>query len=212
MWAWLKSYLLDCEVVLNCTLVGHQDYSDFMSQQTYLKVPFVWEEPKPSIEIPSRLKFKAAKTLRYEVLLSAVALVMESSIDASDRKQVVERGSRQAAGQFLSESKDGFLYQDEWWQIGFSSDDRVVGFVFPVIYPGCAKDGLEEATIYYIGVLPEYRGQGFATDLLLKGTGVLQNVGVWRVFCDTDANNIPMISTFKRVGYQQYSEPWQRPL
>ncbi|MGK7936176.1 MAG: GNAT family N-acetyltransferase [Xenococcaceae cyanobacterium] len=137
---------------------------------------------------------------------------MESSIDARVQKQVVERGSRQAAEQFLSESKDGFLYQNEWWQIGVSSDDRVVGFVFPVIYQGCAKDGLEEATIYYIGVLPEHRGQGFATDLLLKGTRVLQDVGVWRVFCDTDVNNIPMISTFERVGYQQYSEPWQRPL
>lgn len=183
-----------------------------MSQQTYLKVPFVWEEPKPSIKIPSRLKFKAAKTLGYEVLLSAVAQVMESSIDASDQKQVLESGSRQAAKKLLSESKDGFLYQDEWWQIGFSSDDRIVGFIFPVIYPGCAKNGLEEATIYYIGVLPEHRGHGFATDLLLKGTRVLQDVGVWRVFCDTDANNIPMISTFKRVGYQQYSEPCQRPL
>ena len=183
-----------------------------MNQQTYLKVPFVWEEPKPSIEIPSRLKFKAARTLSYEVLLSVVARVMESSIDASDRKQVVERGSRQAAEQFLFKSKDGFLYQDEWWQIGFNRDDRVVGFIFPVIYPDCAKDGLEEATIYYIGVLPEYRGQNFAADLLLKGTKLLQNVGVWRVFCDTDANNIPMISTFKRVGYQQYSEPYRRPL
>ena len=134
-----------------------------MSQQTYLKVPFVWEEPKPLINIFSRLEFKAARTLNYEVLLSVVARVMESSIDASDRKQVVE-------------------------------------------------DGLEEATIYYIGVLPEYRGRGFATDLLSKGTRVLQDVGVWRVFCDTDANNLPMISTFKRVGYQQYGEPYQRPL
>ncbi|MEM8674704.1 MAG: GNAT family N-acetyltransferase [Cyanobacteria bacterium P01_G01_bin.67] len=183
-----------------------------MSQQTYLKVPFVWKEPKPSIEIPSRLEFKAARTLSYEVLISVVAQVMESSIDASDRKQVVESGSRQAAEQFLSESKDGFSYQDEWWQIGFSSDDRVVGFVFPVIYPGYAKNGLEEASIYYIGVLPEYRGQSFAIDLLLKGTRILQDVGVWRVFCDTDTNNIPMISTFKRVGYQQYSEPWQHSL
>lgn len=183
-----------------------------MSQQTYLKVPFVWDEPKPSIEIPSRLKFKAAKTLSYEVLLSVVARVMESSIDASDQKQVVEYGSRQAAEQFLSKSKDGFLYRDEWWQIGFNSYEQVVGFIFPVIYPGCGKNGLEEATIYYIGVLPEYRGQHFAADLLLKGTKVLQDVGIWRVFCDTDANNIPMISTFKRVGYQQYSEPWQRPL
>ena len=183
-----------------------------MSQQTYWKVPFVWEEPKPLIEVPFRLKFKAARTLSYEVLLSIVALVMESSIDASDRKQVLKCGSCQAAKQFLSKSKDGFSYQDEWWQVGFSSDDKIIGFIFPVIYPGYVKGDLEEATIYYIGVLPEYRGQGFATDLLLKGTKVLQDVGVWRVFCDTDANNIPMISTFKRVGYQQYGEPWERTL
>ncbi|WP_257236696.1 hypothetical protein [Nostoc sp. 'Peltigera malacea cyanobiont' DB3992] len=29
-----------------------------MSQQTYLKVPFVWEEPKPLIEVPRRLTFE----------------------------------------------------------------------------------------------------------------------------------------------------------
>ncbi|MEA5449245.1 GNAT family N-acetyltransferase [Leptolyngbya sp. CCNP1308] len=183
-----------------------------MSQQTYFKVPFVWEEPKSLIEVPSRLKFKAAKTLGYEGLLSVVAQVMESSIDASDQKQVMERGSREVAKQFLAESKDGFSHQNEWWQIGLSSDDKIIGFVFPVIYQGGAKNGLEEATIYYIGVLPEHRGQGFATDLLSKGTRVLQDIGVWRVFCDTDVNNIPMISTFERVGYQQHSEPWKRPL
>ena len=183
-----------------------------MSQKTYWKVPFVWEEPKPLIELYSRLEFKAAKTLNYEVLLSSIAEVMESSIDASDRKQVLKHGSRQAAEQFIAESREGFSYQDEWWQIGVNSDGRVVGFVLPVIYEGCAKDDLEEASIYYIGVLPKYRGQGFATDLLLKGTKILQNVGVWRIFCDTDENNIPMISTFKRVGYQQYSQPWQRLL
>jgi hypothetical protein len=116
-----------------------------MSQQTYLKVPFVWEEPKPLVEVPSRLDFKAANTLSYEVLLSAVAQVMESSIDASDRKKVTESSSRQFADRFLAESKDGFSYQDEWWQIGFNSDDKIVGFVLPAIYPNFAKDGLEEA-------------------------------------------------------------------
>ncbi len=175
-------------------------------------MPFVWEEPQPSIEVPARLEFKAANTLSDKVLISVVAQVMESSIDAKDRKQVSELGARQAAKQFLAESKDGFSYRDEWWQIGVDKDDRIVGFVFPVIYSGSKRDGLEEATIYYFGVLPQYRRQGLAIDLLLKGTRVLQDIGVWRVFCDTDVNNIPMISTFKRVGYQQYSEPWQRPL
>ncbi len=198
--------------MLSCTLKSTGILINSMSRQTYLKVPFVWEEPKPLIEVPSRLEFKAAKTLSHEVLLSIVAQVMESSLDASDRKQVMERGSRQIAEQFLAESKDGFSYQDEWWQVGISSDDRITGFVFPVIYQGSAKNDLEEATIYYIGVLPEHRGQGFATDLLLKGTRILQDVGIWRVFCDTDVNNAPMLSTFERAGYQQHSKPWQRPL
>lgn len=184
-----------------------------MVKQTYLKVPFVWEEPKPLIEVPSRLKFKNIKEISHEELLWAVAQVMESSIDTSEQKQVLKYGFSNFAQQFLAlVTKNGFSYQDQWWQIGINSDGKIVGLVFPVIYQGSVKDGLEEATIYYIGVLPKYRGQGLAVDLLFKGTRILQEVGVWRVFCDTDVNNIPMISTFKRVGYRQYSEPWERPL
>lgn len=183
-----------------------------MSKQTYLKVPFVWEEPKPLVEVPSRLEFESTETLGSGVLLSALSKVIESSIDASDRKKVIEQGSQQAARRFLAEVKDGFSYQEKWWQVAINSQNEVAGFVLPAIYQNCARDGLEEATIYYIGVLPEHRGQGLAADLLLKGTRILQDVGVWRVFCDTDVNNIPMIATFKHVGYQQYSEPWRRPL
>lgn len=183
-----------------------------MNQQTYIKIPFVWEEPKLLIEVPSRLRFESLKAVSNEMLISVLACVMDSSTDASDRKDVSEHGSRQAAERFLAESKDGLSYRDEWWQFGINSNDKIVGFVFPVVYKGCAKDGLEEGTIYYIGVLPEYRGLGFANDLLSKGTQVLQEIGVWRVFCDTDVNNAPMISVFQRVGYRQYSEPWERPL
>lgn len=183
-----------------------------MSQQTYLKVPFVWEDPRPLVEVPLQLKFKPVQAVSREVLISALACVMSSSIDASDQKQVAEQGSLQAAEQFLDSSRDGFVYHDEWWQFGVSSDEEIVGFVFPVVYEGCAKDGLEEGTIYYIGVLPEYRGFGFANDFLSKGTRILQEVGVWRVFCDTDIKNVQMISAFQRVGYRQYSQPWERPL
>jgi hypothetical protein len=34
-----------------------------MSQQTYLKVPFVWEEPQPLIDVPSRLTFESVKAV-----------------------------------------------------------------------------------------------------------------------------------------------------
>lgn len=183
-----------------------------MSEQTYLKTPFVWEEPKPTVEIPSRLKFQPVKDLDDQELISTVAQVMETSIDASDRKEVLKHGAYHAAELFLNASRDDFFYENEWWQLAYNDKQKIVGFVLPVIYQNCAKNGLEEGTIYYIGVLPEFRGNGFSKDLLLKGTRILQNIGVWRVFCDTDVQNRPMISAFEQVGYKQYSQPCQRPL
>ena len=183
-----------------------------MSLQSYLKQPFVWGQPKPPIHVPERLDYKAITTLDKEVFRSLVAQVVEHSLDSSDRKQVSEHGAAQAAEKFIAESKDGFFYRDEWWKVGLDSSGKIVGFVLPVIYQGCARDGLEEATLYYIGVLPEYRQRGFGVDLLLAGTKILQDIGVWRVFCDTDVNNTPMISTFEKVGYRRYSDPYQRPL
>jgi ribosomal protein S18 acetylase RimI-like enzyme len=184
-----------------------------MPEQSYLKVPF-WEEPQAAIAVPDRLQFISVKAFALEVLVSAIAQVMSSSIDARDRKKVSLLGAERAAKQFLDETSEGFFYQDEWWQFGVNNSQKIVGFVLPVVYRdnNNREDKLPEGTIYYIGVLPEYRGLCFANDLLFQGTQILQNIGVWRVFCDTDINNIPMISTFKKVGYRQYGEPWKRPL
>ena len=77
-----------------------------MNQQTYIKIPFVWEEPKPLIEVPSRLRFESLKAVSNEVLISALACVMDSSIDASDRKDVSKHGSREAAERFLATAAD----------------------------------------------------------------------------------------------------------
>lgn len=118
-----------------------------------------------------------------------------------------EYDPHEAAELVLNSSRDGFSYRVEWWQFGLNNSKEIVGFVLPVVFEGCAKEGLEEGTIYYIGVIPEYRGLGYANDLLSQGTRTLQQVGVWRVFCDTAVDNVRMISAFKRVGYRQYSEP-----
>jgi ribosomal protein S18 acetylase RimI-like enzyme len=113
---------------------------------------------------------------------------------------------------FLNSAREDFAYQDNWWQLGINETGEIVGFVLPVIYPGFAKAGLEESSIYYMGVLPAYRGLGFANDLLAKGTQILQTVGVWQVFCDTAVDNLRMISAFKQVGYRQHGEPYERPV
>jgi ribosomal protein S18 acetylase RimI-like enzyme len=183
-----------------------------MNQQTFWKVPFVWEEPKPLIEVSPRLTFQPVRSRHNNQLISVVTSVMASSLDASDQKRASEDNPYTAVEMFLNTAKKDFSYQDEWWQFGISENGDIVGLILPVTFNGCAKEGLEEGTIYYIGVLPEYRGHGFANDLLSKGTRTLQEIGVWRVFCDTAIVNVPMISAFKRVGYRQYSEPWERPI
>ena len=183
-----------------------------MSQQTFRKVPFVWEEPKPLIEVPSRLTFEPVQARHDNQLISVVTSVMASSLDASDRKRGSEDDPHTAAEVFLDSAREDFSYQNEWWQFGINENGDIIGFVLPVTFNGGAKEGLEEGTLYYLGVLPEHRGFGFATDLLAQGTRTLQEIGVWRVFCDTAVANVPMISAFKQVGYRQYSEPWERPV
>jgi ribosomal protein S18 acetylase RimI-like enzyme len=182
-----------------------------MSQQTYLKVPFVWEEPQPLIDVPSRLTFESVKAVD-DRLIDAVTQVTLESVDASDRLRALAPDPREAAVLFLNSAREDFAYQDDWWQLGINETGEIVGFVLPVIYPGFAKAGLEESSIYYMGVLPAYRGRGFANDLLAKGTQILQAVGVWQVFCDTAVDNLRMISAFKQVGYRQHSEPYERPV
>ncbi len=183
-----------------------------MSQQTYFKVPFVWEEPKPLIEVSGRLAFKPVKAMGGNLLISVVTRVMASSMDASHQRKISASSPYQEVEKYLNSAKDDFWYQDDWWQFGINQNGDIVGFVLPVIFTGCAKEDKEEGTIYDIGVLPDYRGQGFANELLSQGTRTLQEVGVWRVFCDTWVGNERMISAFKRVGYQQYGEPWERPI
>ncbi|BCL39651.1 GNAT family N-acetyltransferase [Nostoc sp. MS1] len=183
-----------------------------MSQQNYFKVPFVWDEPKPLIEVSKRLTFEPVKAIRDNSLISIVTKVMASSMDASHQKKISATSPYQEVEKYLNSAKDDCWYEDDWWQFGINEDGDIVGFVLPVIFTGCAKQGKEEGTIYDIGVLPQFRGHGFANDLLSQGTRTLQQVGIWRVFCDTWVGNERMISAFKRVGYQQYSEPWQRPI
>ncbi len=178
----------------------------------YEKVPFVWEEPKQRVQVTERLIFRSLKDVSIEAFTASVSCAMADSLDRSDRKAVRELGAEQAAAKLMAEVSNDFDYEPEWWQLGFNTQDELVGFIQPVIYRGCRKSNLEEGTIYYIGVVPKQRGKRYIKDLLCQATHLLQKIGVWRIFCDTDVLNTPMIRAFQDVGYRQFSSPWQRPL
>lgn len=129
-----------------------------MNQQTFLKVPFVWEEPKPLLEVPSRLTFEPVKAKHSDQLVSIVARIIALSMDASDQKRASEGNPYAAVEAFLNSARDDFSYQNDWWQFGINDSGDIVGVVLPVTFNGCAKGNLEEETLYYLGVVPEYEG------------------------------------------------------
>jgi ribosomal protein S18 acetylase RimI-like enzyme len=73
--------------------------------------------------------------------------------------------------------------------------------VLPVIYDGSSRDGLDEATIYHMGVSPVQRGSGIGRLLLRHATRLLVSYRVWRIYCDTPLNNEPMIHLFESEGW-----------
>jgi ribosomal protein S18 acetylase RimI-like enzyme len=79
--------------------------------------------------------------------------------------------------------------------------EQTAGFVLPVTYDGCSRDGLDEATIYHMGVSPAHRGTGIGRLLLRHATRLLVRHGVWRIYCDTPSNNERMIHLFESEGW-----------
>ena len=157
---------------------------------------------------PARLRFRPAD---FDELVAALSRVLATSPDPSDQLAVSERGSREAATELLASSTPYFHNLAEWWQLAETAAGQAVGFVLPSTIAGKERNGLQEGTIFYVGVLPEHRGQGHGHELLAQATRTLCELGVWRIFCDTAACNAPMIATFRAARYIE-REPRERPL
>ncbi len=107
----------------------------------------------------------------------------------------------------IEDALSGRVYQceREWWSI-VAVDDEVAGVVLPVVFTGCARDGLDEGTIYHIGVVAEQRGRGLGNLLLGRATDTLLAHGVWQISCDTAAENEVTIRLFERHGWTRRPE------
>ncbi len=180
--------------------------------ETYEKIAFVWNGSDSPVSAPDRLGYQPAHSVDFAILANLMARVMDNSLDRSDRKMVGELGALRAARTFLQEVDESFDYDRAWWRLAYDLDGQLVGFILPVLFRGAEKGGLAEGTFYYLGVAPEHRGHGYGHDLLRQGTAVLQGVGVWRIYADTDVLNSPMIRAFEAAGYRAFGPPRRVPL
>ncbi len=84
------------------------------------------------------------------------------------------------------------------WMLALVGDD-VVGVVLPQEFPGHDEDG----TLYYVAVLPAFRGRGYGRALHASGLSMLAERGVTRYVGSTDTRNGPMLKVFEANGCPQ---------
>jgi ribosomal protein S18 acetylase RimI-like enzyme len=174
----------------------------------YWKTPFVWEPGCPQPHPEAALVFEPTPE---HWLLDAVASVMADSLDESDRLAVGRLGPARAAVELLALASREFEAPHGWWRLARDDKGHAVGFVLPVLFAdeSTRRQGHPEGTIFYMGVLPEFRGRGHCLELLAEATRVFIDARCWRIFCDTATTNHPMVNAFRRAGYSERA-PWQR--
>jgi GNAT superfamily N-acetyltransferase len=94
----------------------------------------------------------------------------------------------------------GDAYHPETWVIAYK-DDQPVGVIFAQRY----HDKLEEGSLFFIGVLPDFRGQGLGKVLHAKGVEMLAEIGVKEYVGSTDVQNEAMIRTFAANDCRLYA-------
>ncbi|HEV8190477.1 MAG TPA: GNAT family N-acetyltransferase, partial [Ktedonobacterales bacterium] len=152
------------------------------------------ELPPPS----PRLHFRSLAEVGEAAFLAAIVRVSEGTLDRSIAMERQEKGpARQARDLFTPLQQLG--YEPERWQLAYTPDGSLVGLHMPTMSPTAA-------TIGYIGVVPEQRGQGYIDDLLAQLTRTLAQASAERIIADTDVGNFPMAGAFRRAGYTQFGK------
>jgi RimJ/RimL family protein N-acetyltransferase len=146
--------------------------------------------------VSDRLVFRPLYDVGETAFIDAIQRVTVGTLDRGLRGDRERLGPARAAREEFA-SAQAMRYEPTWWQLAYTHGGALVGLVMPA-----ENDG--GPIIYYIGVVPEYRGQGYVDDLLTQGTTVLQEAGATRIVADTDKVNVPMARAFERAGYRRF--------
>jgi ribosomal protein S18 acetylase RimI-like enzyme len=143
----------------------------------------------------STLVFRGLPEVGEHAFVDAIAATYEGTRDTWLTRTIEERG-------LLGAARSDFLdyqqmdYRPYWWELAYAQDGALAGVVMPARNPG-------SAVIAYVGVVPEQRGQGFAPQLVRRGTQQLVAAGDTEIRGDCDRGNVAMVKAFQRAGYDE---------
>ena len=122
-------------------------------------------------------------------------MVSEGTLDREIQGERERLGAERAAREFFEDARR-VRHESSWWRLAYTPAEELVGLVMPAEPPGFL-------TIFYVGVVPGMRGQGYVDDLLAAGTATLLEVGrrdEKPLRADTDVANRPMAAAFSGLG------------
>lgn len=64
--------------------------------------------------------------------------------------------------------------------------------------------------IFYVGVLPEFRGRGLGKEIIKKAEEIFKSKGVSIVIASTRSDNIPAVKMFKSLDYTLFNKKYVR--
>jgi mycothiol synthase len=94
---------------------------------------------------------------------------------------------------------------EEWFDpqgffLAVDGEDRILGFHWTKVHPAHGEHrALGE--VYAVGVVPEAQGRGLGRVLTLQGIDYLHGLGLATVMLYTDADNIPAVAMYRRLGF-----------
>lgn len=89
----------------------------------------------------------------------------------------------------------GDKFNPDWWRIIYLNNIPV-GVILPQVF----AYGTDEGTLFYLGIIPEYRGKGFGRIIHSIGLDFLSKKNVLKYKGSTDVENKPMIKIFQMNG------------
>lgn len=162
-------------------------FKDLIHKESYtLNVSSVYND--------SKLSFKSIESTGEKLLVDLFSDVAKDNKDNTILKQIKEKGLYNGSKDFFLELKQ-VDFKKELWVIAYFND-KPIGFV--IIQNLTESDG----GIGYIGIVPEYRGNHFSSDLLLKAINLAQQYNIKKLIADIDIENHPMRNNLLNCGFK----------
>jgi predicted N-acetyltransferase YhbS len=162
---------------------------------------FEWRGGEPPAA-PGQLSFRTLEEVGEDAFVEAMREVSEGTLDREIREERERLGAQRAAREFFEDARR-VKHDPTWWRIAYASSGELVGLVMPAEPPGFL-------TIFYVGVVPHMRGEGYVDDLLATGTATLlearrRNMNDKPLKADTDVAKEPMAAAFERAEWARFA-------